>query len=290
MTQHDFLMEKRLRDLDPALHRRFTDAVFALQHTLSHFRRLFPTYTDHSELHSLTVIDFCNALIGSDQIAMLNADEIYVLLMGCYLHDVGMGVSEGDYELFKQKFSVDAFFAAHPDGTAADLVRKYHHEFSALFICKYADLLEIPSPQHLFCIAQVARGHRQTDLFDEAEYPAAHLLPNGNTVCLPYLAALIRLADEIDVARSRNTLLKYDTDVLPSEFQLLCDHVLEAVLHLHVLPDRFTMDVHTDDEAVYRGVCETRDKMQETLDLCRRVVQMRTPYRIRQGIVDMHRL
>ena len=290
MTQHDFLMEKRLRDLDPALHRRFTDAVFALQHTLSHFRRLFPTYTDHSELHSLTVIDFCNALIGSDQIAMLNADEIYVLLMGCYLHDVGMGVSEGDYELFKQKFNVDAFFAAHPDGTAADLVRKYHHEFSALFICKYADLLEIPSPQHLFCIAQVARGHRQTDLFDEAEYPAAHPLPNGNTVCLPYLAALIRLADEIDVARSRNTLLKYDTDVLPSKFQLLCDHVLEAVIHLRVLPDRFTMDVHTGDEAVYRGVCETRDKMQETLDLCRRVVQMRTPYCIRQSIVDMHRL
>lgn len=32
------------------------------------YRRLFPEYTDHSELHSMTVIDFCNRLIGSEQI------------------------------------------------------------------------------------------------------------------------------------------------------------------------------------------------------------------------------
>ena len=40
MMEHDFLMEKRLRQMDPALHRCFTDAVFALQHALSHYRRL----------------------------------------------------------------------------------------------------------------------------------------------------------------------------------------------------------------------------------------------------------
>lgn len=290
LYEHDFLMEKRLRDLDPELHRRFTDAIFALQRTLSHFRRLFPRYTDHSELHSLTVIDFSNALIGSSQIENMNADEIYVLLMACYLHDVGMGVSENDYEIFKQEFDADAYFAKHPNRTAANLVREYHHEFSALFIRKYADLLEIPSQEHLFCIAQVARGHRRTDLFDEKEYPAAYMLPNGNAVCLPYLASLIRLADEIDVAADRNSLLRYDSDAVISDFQRMCDSVLEAVSRLHILPEGFIMDVHTDDEAVFAGVCETRDKMQETLDLCRAAVQQRTPYRISQQWVKLNRM
>ena len=71
--EHDFAMERRLRELDPELHRRFTDAVFGLQHTLSNYKLLFPEYTDHTELHSLTVIDFCNRLIG-DQIVRMNAD------------------------------------------------------------------------------------------------------------------------------------------------------------------------------------------------------------------------
>lgn len=33
MMAHDFLMEKRLYHLNRPLHHRFTDAVFALQHT-----------------------------------------------------------------------------------------------------------------------------------------------------------------------------------------------------------------------------------------------------------------
>jgi capsule polysaccharide modification protein KpsS len=75
-------MERRLRALNPELHRRFTDAIFALQYNLSHYKLIFPEYTDHSNLHSMTVIDFCNRLIGS-QIQSLDPDELYVLLMGC---------------------------------------------------------------------------------------------------------------------------------------------------------------------------------------------------------------
>ena len=97
--QHDFLMEKRLLELDPILHKRFTASVFGLQHILSNYKLLFPLFTDHTELHSLNVIDFSNHLIGT-QIERMNADEIYVLLMGAYLHDTGMGITEKDYEEF----------------------------------------------------------------------------------------------------------------------------------------------------------------------------------------------
>ena len=290
MTGHDFLMEKRLHQLNPALHRCFTDAVFALQHTLSHYRRLFPEYTDHSEQHSMQVIDFCNRLIGQEQIDRLNADEIYVLLMGCYLHDVGMGVSEHDYDLFKPQFDPDAWFAEHPQETEEDFVRRYHHEFSGCFIRKYAQMLEIPSPEHLFCIVQVARGHRKTDLFDEQAYPVAYPLPNGSTVCLPYLAALIRLADEIEVAADRNSLLLYDIGSIQDAYQLYCNRLQEAVTRLHVTPEGFVMDVRTPDETIFHGLCEVCEKMQATLDLCRAVAQTRTAFSITQKWVEMRRL
>lgn len=287
--EHDFLMEKRLHELDRPLHRCFADAVFALQHTLSHYRRLFPEYTDHSEQHSMNVIDFCNRLIGKEQIVKMNADEVYVLLMSCYLHDVGMGISESDYETFKHEFGADDYFEKHPEDTEGDFVRRYHHEFSACFIRKYALLLEIPSEEHLFCIMQVSRGHRKTDLFDDKEYPAAYPMPSGNTVCLPYLAALIRLADEIDVAADRNSQILYDIENIRDEFQIYCNRLQEAVACLHVNDESFVMDVKTQDEKIYQGLCEAQKKMQETLDLCRTVVHARTPYCITQKIVEMRR-
>ena len=62
--KHDYAMEKRLKELDPRLHKIFTDSVFALQFNLSNYKLIFPQFTDHTMLHSMTVIDFCNKLIG----------------------------------------------------------------------------------------------------------------------------------------------------------------------------------------------------------------------------------
>ena len=104
------------------------------------------------------------------------------------------------------------------------------------------------------------------------------------------LAALIRLTDEIDVAADRDSLMKYDTDVFVSDFQRLCHRMLESVPRLHVEPEAFIMDVRTDDDQVYHGLCEARDKMQQTLDLCRDVCLQRTPYRISQQHVNIRRL
>jgi hypothetical protein len=95
-----FGMEKRLWDLDPALHRRFTDAVSAVQGMLPCCRRRFPEYNDHSGLHSMGVMEYCNLLAGKDQILLLNGDELYILLMACLLHDAGLGVSDGEFDEF----------------------------------------------------------------------------------------------------------------------------------------------------------------------------------------------
>ncbi len=287
--QHDYLMERRLRELDPQLHQRFTGTVFALQSILSKYLLLFPTFTDHTELHCASVIEFCNELIGQDQIRRMAADEIYVLLMACYLHDVGMGVSEGDYEQFKHRVGDEEYFRQHPGAKVTDFVRDFHHDFSGLFIEKYADLFDIPSPEHLFAIRQIARGHRRTDLFDEAEYPAAWKLPNGVTVCLPYLAALIRLADEIDVVDMRNPKLLYDMETLTEEIDILEFRKHDAVKALTVADDAFIMETDTEDPALLEALEKLRGKMQKTLDYSREVTQRRSSYVISQKQVILQK-
>ena len=79
--------------------------------------------------------------------------------------------------------------------------------YSDLFIRKYAELFEFPSKAHLEAVIQISRGHRKTDLQDECIYPIELPTPDGDTICLPYLAALIRLADEIDVTANRRSVI-----------------------------------------------------------------------------------
>ncbi|MCR5688146.1 MAG: hypothetical protein K6G58_09005 [Lachnospiraceae bacterium] len=283
----DFLLEKRLLVLSPDLHRRVTDTEFALQHILDRFRILFPEYTDHTQLHCMTVIDFCNVLIGPEQIGMMNADEIYILLSACYLHDSGMGIRMKEYEEFKDMLPCDRYIGSHPGAAVADVVREFHHEFSGLFIRKYSDLFDIPSKEHLFAIVQTSRGHRRTDLFDDNEYPPEYELPGGNTVCLPYLSALIRLADEIDVVASRNPILLYDIESLTDEIQIIENMKVKAVRSLITNRDEFIMVASAEAEDIKPELLKVRDKMQKTLDYCRQVADERSPYQITQKRVEI---
>lgn len=280
-SEHDFVLERRLRALDPELHRRFTDAVFALQHILSNYKLIFPEYTDHTELHSLTVIDFCNRLIG-DQIDKLNADEIYVLLMGCYFHDTGMGISEKDYYRFSKEIDFGDYFLTHSIDDKPRTIRDFHNEFSGRFIKKYAEFFEIPSEEHIFAVIETSRGHRKTHLTDEKEYPIAFRVPNGSSVCLPYLSALIRLADEIDVSAARNPIILYDINSVVDPKQIIERKKHEAVRDLVITDDAFTLLIKTDDPDIIESLRIMVGKMQKTLDECREAVFNRTPYKITQ--------
>ena len=286
---HDYAMERRLRMMNPELHRRFTDAVFALQYNLSNYKLIFPEYTDHSNLHSMTVIDFCNRLIG-DRIDRLNADELYVLLMGCYFHDTGMGITMNDYREFSAKIDFRDYFDTHSREDLPEIIRSFHNEYSGLFIRKYAELFELPSEEHLWAVIQIARGHRKTDLMDEKQYPAALRVPDGNTVCLPYLSALIRLADEIDVAAARNPTLLYDIESLTDAVEIIENKKVKAVRELLVTEDEFVLFVDPSDKVILGHIRNMVVKMQKTLDFCRRVAALRTPYVITQQRVRMEEI
>ena len=161
---NNYILEYRLRDLDQDLHRRFTDTVFAMQNTLFHFKRLFPEYTDHSSLHSMSVINFCNQLIGPEQLERLNADSIYSLLMACYLHDSGMGISMDQYLDFSKEIDRGDYFDRHPDASVAAVVRDFHQEYSAVFVRRFREFLEIPLRSMSTLLFRCRGTERQTCL------------------------------------------------------------------------------------------------------------------------------
>lgn len=290
MAKHDYALERRLRELDADLHLRFTDTVFALQHVLSNYQLIFPDFTDHTELHSLNVIEFCNNLIG-DQINKLNADEIYCLLLGCYFHDTGMGISRNDFIEFSKQIDFGNYFDSHDKDNYPEIIRNFHNEYSGLFIKKYAKFFEFPTPEHMFAIIQISRGHRKTDLNDDKEYPCDLSIPNSNNkVCVKYLSALIRLADEIDVTAARNSKIIYDLSKITGEVNIIEFMKHEAVKGLDIKPNEFVMKVSTKDEKIYKGLGMVAYKMQKTLDECRSVVNEKTSFHITQEIVKVERL
>ena len=277
----DFQCERRLRELNNGYHELVRNTAFVMTHLLDKYTAHFPEYTDHSSLHAMQVIDFCNRLIAS-QIDKLNADELYVLLMSCYLHDTGMGISDKDYEALRSRVVSAEYTASHPNVDVKEIIRNFHHEFSGAFIRKYASFFDIPSEQHLEAIILVSRGHRKTDLYDPNEYPDNFTVPNGNVIHLPYLASLIRLADEMDIASDRNVFFEYSKHENNLEWR---KH--EAIKHMEITEDAFVLTVETDDPQVLAIVESSAEKLQETLDLCRDVTERRTGFHITQSQVRL---
>lgn len=93
-------------------------------------------------------------------------------------------------------------------------IRDFHHELPAMYLEKYWEFLDIPNEAFLFAIMQVCRGHRKNELLNLDDYPTTYLVREERSVCIPYLAALLRLADELDTSVDRNTDLMYDIDMI----------------------------------------------------------------------------
>ena len=276
-------IERRLSRLSPELHGRYRDCVVISQRMLTRYENYFPDFTDHTLLHTLDVLDLCNRLIG-EQLDGLPAEDLYVLLMGALFHDVGMGVSLADFEEFRQALD----FPEPEDDTArAWAVRDHHQELSGLFLKKYGHILDFPSDAYLHAVIQVCRGHRRTDLLDEAAYPPRFEVEPGKAVCLPYLAALLCLADELDIAAGRNISFLYDVERMPSPRDRREFRKHMAIYRVDLEPDRVVVHARTEDPEIRAGVRELCAKLLDKLLLCRRVAAERSPFVITQAGVAL---
>lgn len=286
---NDFLLEARLKALDPELHQKYKNCVAVMSVALNRYEVNFPTYTNHSMRHSLDVIEFSNKLVGENNVELLNAKEIFCFLMAIYLHDFGMGISESDYLSLMPKVSGDT----DPGDMNMEKVRAYHHELSGALIRKYAHLFEVDDEAYLYAIIQIARGHRVTDLLDESEFPTDYMI-GTSPVCLPYLAALIRLADEIDIGRNRNPDFTYGFEYGKSKNFTDQDYdefaKAFAVEKVDVEDDFFRITVDRADDRVYGLLMAERPKIERTLRDCIRAVNGRTRFKINQNRIEYERI
>lgn len=171
----------------------------AIREAASPFMKRIPLYyTDHTiEGHSQRIITLYLASL-LDSIAFkvpknkhLNEHEMFVLAASAYLHDIGM----------------ISYLTTKESAYASKAVREQHQDLSYEIIIRSANQEPINGEQldlglhtrgikeYAEWIALVAKGHRKTNLrspeYDERKR-------GGASIRLRELAALLRLADELD--------------------------------------------------------------------------------------------
>jgi len=288
MPDFDFFLERRLKERNSDLAYRYTCCMSLFEQLLKKFLTTFPTFTDHTLLHTLSVTNITNQLLR-ENIIKLNASEIYIYLMAAALHDVGMGVSPRDLEAFIDAAGIRSYVSMHPDLSAPTLIRKFHHDFSAAFVRKYWQLLEIPNEYYANAIAEVGRGHRKTDLLDETCYPTDYDLGDGSKANLAALAAVIRLADELDIASDRNPDLLYQTETMAG---LSDKDVFEFSRHDAIRPMVFAehaifVYAETDSSEIAQGVMDCVRVVKETLSYCTSVLKKRSTLQIQCSQIEL---
>ena len=274
-----FFLEQRLQEGNPDLHQRLSDSIVVLRTMLKKFLIRFPDFTDHSILHSMDVAEFCNQMIGYEQVQKLLPEECYVLLMACYLHDTGMGITDMDLKAFAAELDLEEYLQTHGEKDIANVVRKTHNELSGLIITKYADLFDIPSQELTRAIVQVARGHRKTDLFSDefADIPF-----EGGMIRTAYLAAVLMLADEVDVGVGRNPELFFDTSHLTEEPDIRAFGTHESIREVDIEGDTVVLYSRPISPVYEKYVEEVAGIIQETIDYCCEVARTRSDLKILQ--------
>lgn len=279
----DYLLESKLQREDKGLHRRTKDSAVVLQKMLESFLPRFPDFTDHTILHSMDVLEYCNLLLGEEQVERLSTAECYVLIMSCYLHDIGMGINQKNYEELSKQIDFGDYFETHSREDTETIIRAFHNEYSGAFIRKYADLFDIPCEEMVFAIIQTSRGHRKTDLLDEKEYPV--LMSPYGILRTAFLAAIIRLADEIDVGVDRNSELLFDSTKVKTPDGQKAFGTHESILRVEVEEDALALYTKPKAPEYRELIKELADKVEETLDYCREVVASRSDFCIYQKCV-----
>ena len=279
MPNYDFLLEHRLKEQNSEFAYRHTCCMSLFEQMLKKFLTVFPTFTDHTLLHTLSVTNISNQMLR-DNVYAMNASEIYIYLMACALHDIGMGVSDKDIESFIDASGLREYADEHPEISKPNLIRKFHNDFSAQFVKKYWEILEIPSERYAEAIAEVGRGHRKTDLMDETLYPTDFDLGDGNRANLALLAALIRLCDELDIASDRNPDLLYDTETMEgmSEKDVLEFSKHDAIHTVEFSEDSIIVIADTEKTDILGEIIDAVKTVNETLTYCLSVIDKRSDF------------
>jgi len=147
-----------------------------------------PYFTTHGPLHNETIIDLLTKLIPDSMNPQFSELESYLLLVGAWLHDVGML----DLDFFREQYR------------PAD-VRAQHHERSARWLVHYAVELGL-SAAETDVVAYLVKMHRKKE---NIEHCPDRMFVGSQRVRTRLAAALLRLADALHIDETRAPLKEY---------------------------------------------------------------------------------
>lgn len=169
---------------------------------LSRIVSTFPDYTMHDIGHSDAVLEKLDWLIPSSLKHRLNDYEIFFLVASAFLHDIGMV----DFpNMIKSELRVDLA----DDEKLRNYIRQEHHLRSEKFIVDNFKDLALDDVHQATIIGRISRGHRKENLNDSNLY-RPDLMYRRDAINTPFLAALLRLGDELDLTFGRTPAIIYD--------------------------------------------------------------------------------
>ena len=243
---------------------------------LGRISAFFTDYTNHDVSHCDQVVLNLNWIIPKKVINSLNRYEIQILLLACYLHDVGMALGESeadeiartsDFQLYKRQAAVKDKDKSDEE-LLRDYVRLIHHRRSEKYIIDNYRELGIEDYNIARAVGILARGHREEDLLDGERFDSRYYVVSGrDPVCLVFLAGCLRIADEVDITRVRTPelLKKLVSPKNPISKQEWKKH--KSTLAIGPVGKEIKIQAECDNPSIHKSLLLTAGKIKDTLDL-----------------------
>lgn len=267
-------LELKLKELNPNLFGKLKETCEEVKLLMTRYIDNFPTYTDHSIEHTTEVFNIVDEILTDDELDNLNDDEIYILSMASYLHDIGMCIPEDKIKLISDTEDLLRERELHPEIKREDYLRNIHHSLSNRFIMEEWETLKIPTERYAKAIALVCEGHRQVDLGNPDIYNPKFFVKNGRDfVCLPYLAALLRIADELDVTniRTPKLLTKYYMPDNEKSVQEWKKHIVNTLRNISENYVRF--EVECSNHSMLASLEDQFNKIKSVINYCQKIIR-----------------
>lgn len=229
--------------------------------------RIVQNYTDHGEEHSVRVANFVEDLLNINPHIKFSEQEIYLLLAGIYLHDIGMQCDIANYTKIKEKAEglgakfKEVFSTKKASGYSLEEqneIRDNHHYLSAAWIdylyeeeneVLHSAIISIPDDL-VEDLMDVCKFHSKLSINDCED--TFKFDPNSRK---RMVVAILRFADELDISSRR---VKLDTVKI---FSISPKNSFYWWLHNHTKvtfkkPNKFLLKIllHPEDYELYHSV------------------------------------
>lgn len=190
--------------------------------------RLIRNYTDHKLEHSFRILDILEKIPDIIRSEFLQEDEIYALLVGVFLHDIGMQCDIRIHKKVKEcaESNYDAKFNEkyeHKDLSKKQQneLRENHHLLTAAWIDvaynqekgSELGLVVKDIPQTMIQdIIDICKFHSKIDISKCEEK-----FKNDTGLNKRFIAAILRLGDELDIDEKRVTITSAENFWMPEE-------------------------------------------------------------------------